>query len=519
MSDPCHLSLAEAARAIADGTLTARALLESCLARIDALEPVIRAWIVVDAEGARDRADRADSEIRAGRGRGPLHGIPYGLKDILRTAELPTRANSRLPIGDGPEATVHRRLRDAGAILLGKLNTYEFGTGNGAVYDDLPVAPARNPWNPDRFTGGSSTGAGAAVAARMIPFAIGTDTGGSVRLPAAACGLVGLKATYGLVPRTGMLPNCPSQDHIGPLTRTAEDSGLVLQAIAGFDPADPYSAASGYTHATVAAAGLNGLTIAVVRASHDGDPAAEPAIADGFERTVAALAALGARVVERTLPYATRDFRACGRIINASESFAIHRRWLDDPDAPIGTALRDKLEAAAGISAAYYLDALRWRRALSGAVGEALRGCDALLCAGTATTAPRLDDEPACIRFTGDSTMTPFSLSGLPALCLPTGLDPDGLPLNVQLAGPAFSEAVLIRIASVLEPAVGLGGRMPPDPERGAERYAQPPTAPARHGRIERLRHSMADSIMRIPDPLPDTLDSALAFAPAARNP
>src|SRR5690606_40788 len=189
---------------------------------------------------------RADAEIAAGRRRGPLHGIPYGLKDILRTAELPTRAASRLAIPDGPEATVHRRLRDAGAILLGKLNTYEFGTGTGAVYGDLPAPVARNPWDPDRFTGGSSTGAGAAVAARMVPFAIGTDTGGSVRLPAAACGLVGLKPTYGLVPRTGMLPNCPSQDHIGPLARTAADAALVLAAIAGPDPLDPTSAAAGF---------------------------------------------------------------------------------------------------------------------------------------------------------------------------------------------------------------------------------------------------------------------------------
>ncbi|EDP65355.1 glutamyl-tRNA(Gln) amidotransferase subunit A [alpha proteobacterium BAL199] len=516
MPDPCHLSLAEAARAIAAGSLTSRTLVESCLERIERLDSTLRAWVVVNAEGARAQADRADAEIGDGHSRGPLHGVPYGLKDILRTAEMPTRANSRLPIDDGPEATVHRRLRDAGAILLGKLNTYEFGTGTGAVYDDLPMAPARNPWNPDHFTGGSSTGAGAAVAARMAPFAIGTDTGGSVRLPAAACGLVGLKPTYGLVPRTGMLPNCPSQDHIGPLARTAEDAGLVLQAIAGFDPADPGSATAIFTASAQSIGSPAGLTVAVVRPSHDSDPAADPAVAESFERTVATLARLGARVVERILPYSARDFRACGRIINACESFAIHRRWLDDPKAPIGSALRDKLEAAAGVSAADYLDALRWRRTLSAAVVDAMAGCDALLCLGTATTAPRLDDERGCIRFTGDSTMGPFSLSGLPALCLPTGLNPDGLPLNVQLAAPAFGEGVLIRIASALEPLVGLGDRRPSDPDRLPDRYAQPPSAPSRDGRATRLRHSMAESIARLPCPLPDTLESALVFAPDA---
>ncbi|MEQ8398869.1 amidase [Thalassobaculum sp.] len=512
MPDPCHLSLAEAAHAIAAGSLTSRTLVESCLERIERLDPVMRAWVVLDLAGARGRADQADAEIRAGRRRGPLHGIPYGLKDILRTTEMPTRANSRLPIGDGAEATVHRRLRDAGAILIGKLNTYEFGTGTGAVYDDLPMAPARNPWNPDHFTGGSSTGAGAAVAARMVPFTLGTDTGGSVRLPAAACGLVGLKATYGLVPRTGMLPNCPSQDHIGPLARTAEDAGLVLQAIAGFDPADPGSAATTFTASTATARTLEGLSVAVVRPSHDSDPVTDPAIAEGFARTVDALARLGARTVERALPHGARDFRACGRIINACESFAIHRRWLDAPSAPIGSALRDKLEAAAGVTAADYLDALRWRRTLSAAVLDTMAGCDALLCLGTATPAPRLDDEQGCIRFTGDSTMAPFSLSGLPALCLPTGLDPDGLPMNVQLAGPAFGEAVLIRIAAALDPLVGLGDRRPPEPDRLPDRYAPPPPAPPRDGRAARLRRSMAESIARLPHPLPDALESALVF-------
>lgn len=514
MTDPSLLSLAEAGRAIADRRLTARALLEACLARIERLDPVLGAWVAVDPARARADADRADSEIADGARRGPLHGIPYGLKDILRTAEMPTRAASRVTLPDGPEATVHRRLRDAGAILLGKLNTYEFGTGTGAVYDDLPAPVARNPWNPDRFTGGSSTGAGAAVAARMVPFALGTDTGGSVRLPAAACGLVGLKPTYGLVSRTGMLPNCPSQDHVGPLARTAGDAALVLAAIAGLDPTDPTSVGDGFTAPSGGPGDLSGLRVAVVRSFHDTDPVAAPATAEAFERTVAALSRLGATLVERRVAFGARDYRACGRIINASESYAIHRRWLDDP--AIGTALRDKLEAAAGLRASDYVDALRRRRELVRALARGLDGCDVLLCAGTMAAAPRLDDEDGCLRFTGDSAMTPFSLSGQPALCLPAGLDGDGMPLTVQLAARPFAEALLVRVASALEPEVGILDQLPPDPGGPSDRYARPASAPSRAGRADRLTSSMADSVARIPRPLPDTLESTLTLDPRA---
>lgn len=501
LSDDHWYSVREAGQAMAAGRVTARALVEACLARIAAVDPVLGAWVSVDAEGARAAADAADRARDAGHPCGPLHGIPYGLKDILFTRELPTLAASRRPPAPGAEAVVHRRLRDAGAILVGKLNTYEYGTGTGAVYDDLPAPVARNPWNPDRFTGGSSTGVSAAVAAGMVPFAIGTDTGGSVRLPAAACGLVGLKPTYDLVSRAGMLPNCPSQDHVGPLTRTVADAALVLAAIA--EPA-PAPAAAGR---------LDGLRIAIVRSFHDTDPAAEPAVAEQFERTVRALAGLGAETVERRVPASLRDFRACGRIVNGAESHAIHRGRLDDPDT-LGTALRDKLEAAAGLSAADYCDAQRWRRSLVGQLVAAMAGCDALLCAGTMAEAPSLDDEGGCARFTGDSAMTPFSLSGQPSLVLSTGFGPGGMPVGVQFATRPFAEPVLVRIATAVEAGIGIAGRRPADPPVGGGPYARPPAAPPREGRSARLAASMADSVGRIPRPLAGDLGSALVFDP-----
>ncbi|MEQ8816967.1 MAG: amidase [Thalassobaculum sp.] len=494
----------EAGQAIAAGRLTARALVEACLARIETLDPVLGAWVALDAGGARAAADRADRELAAGRSRGPLHGIPYGLKDILFTRELPTLAASRRPpVDDGTEAEVHHRLRDAGAILVGKLNTYEYGTGTGAVFDDLPAPLARNPWNPDHFTGGSSTGAGCAVAAGMVPFAIGTDTGGSVRLPAAACGLVGLKATYDLVPRDGMLPNCPSQDHVGPLARTVADAALVLDVVGRAAPV-----------AGAAAPGrLDGLRVAVVRSFHDTDPVAVPAVAEAFERAARSLSSLGAEIVDRRVAAGLRDFRACGRIVNAAESHAIHRGRLAEPET-LGTALRDKLEAAAGLGAADYLDALRWRRALVGTLVAAMEGCDAMLCAGTMAPAPRLDDETGCAGFTGDSAMTPFSLSGQPSLVLSTGLDGAGLPVGMQLATRPFAEALLVRIAAALEADSGFAGRRPTDPPAGAGPNARPPAAPSRDGRAGRLAAGMAESVGRIPRPLPDRLGSALVFDP-----
>ncbi|NQW10975.1 MAG: amidase [Alphaproteobacteria bacterium] len=512
VTDPSLLSLIEASARIADGRLTSRALVSACLDRIARLDPVLSTWVALDAGRALTLAAEADAAISAGRRRGPLHGIPYGVKDILFTADFPTRAASRLPfaVPEEAEAMVIQRLREAGAILLGKLNTYEFGTGNGAVYDDLPVPPARNPWNPDHFTGGSSTGPGAAVAARMVPFALGTDTGGSVRLPAAACGVVGLKPTYGLVPRSGMLLNCPSQDHIGPFARTAADAALVLDAIVGADPLDPASVR--HPLSPPRGAGLDGLAVAVVRGFHTGDPQATPEIAAGFERVIELLSAGGARVVERETKIGTHDFRACSRVINAAESAAIHRHWLDTPGARIGSALRDKLEGAFGLPASAYLDAVRWRRVLAGDIDRLFGDCDVLLCAGTMTAAPRIDDEQGCIDFTGNSAMAAFNLSGSPAISVPCGFDGQGLPLNVQFAARAFDEAALFRVTFGLEAALQVHDRCPPDPTGTAADYAAPPSPPSREGRAAMLVERLRNTAARIPRPLPDALEPAHVF-------
>ena len=501
-NDPSLLGVTEASARIAAGTLTSTELVRACLVRIDKLEPTIRAWIALDGDAALAEAAQADVEIAAGRRRGPLHGIPFGVKDILFTRGFATTANSRLPLSYAPdaEADAVSSLRDAGAILLGKLNTYEFGTGNGAVYADLPTPPARNPWDPNRFTGGSSTGAGAAVAARMIPFAIGTDTGGSVRLPAAACGVVGLKPSYGRVSRAGMLLNCPSQDSVGPLARSAADTTLVMSVLTGADmglvPSTP-----------------SGLRVAVVRDYHDGRvpgaPKAMPEMEAGFEAAVAALGASGADLLDRSSPYATPDIRACSRIINAAECHAIHHHRLDDPEDRIGAALRDKLVGASEIPAATYIDACRWRRAISKDLGTLFTDVDVVLSAGTLSTAPPISDERACQDLTTLSAMAGYNLSGAPAICLPVGLGADGLPLNVQLAAPFGKDAELLSAAGVLEAAL-VPMPIPAAPTMPPEALAPPPPLPDREGRAEMLRERMRETANRFPYPLPDDLESAL---------
>jgi aspartyl-tRNA(Asn)/glutamyl-tRNA(Gln) amidotransferase subunit A len=241
MTAPHWLAATDIARAFADRTLSPVDLLTALLSRIEALDPKLNAFIRLDADAAMQAARAAEAEIAAGRSRGPLHGIPVGIKDIIDVAGLPTTCHSRILLDNiaKTDAAVIAKLRQAGAIILGKLSTHEFALGGPSF--DLPFPPARNPWNPEHHPGGSSSGSGAGVCAGLFPLALGSDTGGSVRNPASACGIVGLKPTYGLVSRRGVFPLSFTLDHVGPLARTVADTALLLDSIAGHDPADPGS--------------------------------------------------------------------------------------------------------------------------------------------------------------------------------------------------------------------------------------------------------------------------------------
>ncbi len=455
--------IAETARLIEEGSVSPVELIEAMLARIAALDGTLHSYVLVLGERALAEAHTAEREIRAGRHRGPLHGIPFAVKDTFFTAGVRTCAASRLLLDHVPDrtASVIARLQARGAILLGKLNTWEYGTGTGAVHHDLPFPAARNPWRENRYTGGSSSGSGAALAAGLASFTLGSDTGGSIRLPAAACGVMGLKPSFGLVGRGGILPNCWSLDVAGPLARTAEDLALVLDAIAGHDPDDAGSiAVPPADHRASLAAGVAGLRIGLVR--DPGLPVA-PAIAENMLRLAAHLAGQGAEIVEFALPRPIAAYQAASSLINWSESYAIHERDFLERGALMGQALRDKMMTGFGVRAVDYLAAQRQRRLLAEELDRAMQGLAALLLPCTAIAAPSLDDAEAVIAFTRQAFVAPFNISGHPALSLPTGFDEDGMPTAAQLVGQLFAEPALLGIAARCETL--LPPRHPPSVE------------------------------------------------------
>ena len=343
MTDLLGLTLREASEAVRTGAVSSSALVEAYLTRIAEVDATITSYILVMAEQARAAARVADAEIAAGHWRGPLHRLPFAVKDNYYTRGVRTCTNSRLQLDIVPDydATIVTKLREAGAILLGKLNTWEYGTGMGAVYDDLPYPWARNPWDPAHSTGGSSTGAGASVPARTAMFAMGSDTGGSVRLPAAACGLQGLKPTYGLVSRFGMLPNCWAFDTVGPLCWNVWDCAAILQVIAGPDPLDPVSAGKPDDYTAQLADGVAGLTIGFIA---DGDcDGAHPdaAILANLSEAAKVFEAAGATVKPAAMPATFIRYRIAASVINWAESFANHEADFRGRGELMGQALRD----------------------------------------------------------------------------------------------------------------------------------------------------------------------------------
>ncbi len=438
------LSLAEASRRIAAKTLSPSELLADCLARIAEVEPRLNACIRLMAEDAKAAARKLDDEAP----RTPLHGIPIGVKDIIDVAGLPTTCHSaqRLDHVAAADAAVITRLRAAGAVFPAKLATHEFAIGGPAF--DLPFPPARNPWNRDHHPGGSSSGSGAAVAARMLPAALGTDTGGSVRHPASHCGLVGLKATYGLVPREGVFPLAFSLDHVGPLTRTVEDCALMLGIMAGGD----------YTQNL--AGGLKGLRIGYVRHFHETDQPADPEMAAALDEAARLMAAEGAILSDITLPR-LQEFGAVNRTILYAEAGAIHEHWLKNSPEKYAGVTRRRLLPSQFVSATDHVQAQRRRGEMVTAVLEAFSRVDLLLTASSMDPACRIDDTQMVERTYPRQARTPFNVTGHPALTIMSGLHSTGLPLSLQLVAPAFEEARLLQAAAGYERAAPWKGMAP----------------------------------------------------------
>ena len=459
MSGPIP-SLAEASAGIAAGTLSPVALTEAALARIAALDPKLNAFITLTADRARRAAAAAEAEIKAGKRRGPLHGIPYALKDIYDVAGVRTTAHSKLLIDNvaREDAATTARLEAAGMVLLGKLSTHEFARGGPT--DALPFPNAKNPWNTAHFAGGSSSGSGVAVASGMVGLAMGSDTAGSIRLPATFCGIVGLKPTYGVISRRGVVPLSFTLDHAGPLTRSVEDCALAMQVLAGYDPGDPGSAREAVPYYSAdLRKGVAGLTIGRARA-YDIEAGVDAEVMAAMDAAAEQWRALGATIVDVVLP-SKRRMDACIQTILIAEGFAIHGEWLRTRPQDYGRVTRERLMMGAFVTGAEYIQAQRLRRIITAEVDAVLAGCDAILCAGNPTAAPRVVDVDEGPFRKSHPITGPFNATGHPGLALPCGFGASGLPLGLQLIGRNYGEAMLLRIAQAYEQAAGWMARRP----------------------------------------------------------
>jgi aspartyl-tRNA(Asn)/glutamyl-tRNA(Gln) amidotransferase subunit A len=459
--DVAFLTIAELGRLYDKRELSPVEVTKALIARIAAHDGKLHSFLRLTEEAALAEAAAAERELTAGARRGPLHGIPYALKDIIETAGILTTGHSKLREDHVPSADAElvTRLKAAGGIMLGKLATWEFALGGPSF--DLPWPPARNPWNPDYLPGGSSSGAGAAVAAGFVPGAVGTDTGGSVRGPAAFCGLAGLKPTYGRVSRRGVFPNTFSMDHCGPLTRSVEDIALFLRVIAGFDPLDPgsedvpvpdYPAGLG--------GGVRGLRLGLVEDWYR-DAGTHPDVAPAIEAAVAVLRDGGA-IVEPVRLSSLRDYTDCKTTISTVELYAIHEHDLKTRPQDFGRILRNRVLPGALIRGEDYLEALRWRTALAREQALALRNIDAFITAGALNVADRADPNLPDRLVSVPSTTMPFSVGGLPALAIPCGFsNAEGLPLSLQIAAGPFAEGLVLRIAHAYQEATDWHRRHP----------------------------------------------------------
>ncbi len=437
-------------------------LLSALLARIEALDPKLNAFIRLDADAAMQAARAAEADISAGRVRGPLHGVPVGVKDIIDVAGLATTCHSKILIDNmaRSDAVVIGKLRQAGAIIIGKLSTHEFAIGGPSF--DLPFPPARNPWNRDHHPGGSSSGSGSGVAAGLFPLALGTDTGGSVRNPASACGIVGLKPTYGQVSRRGVFPLSFTLDHVGPLTRTVSDNALLLDAIAGHDPADPGSATIQARHfGRMLDRGVRDLRIGFVRHFHERDMPAHPEVAAALDDVARVLQADGAQVRTVTLPALT-EFAAINRVILCGEAWSIHAPWLRARPDDYGQLARRRLLPGAFMTAGDYVGAQRRRTEVIAAVEDQFRDVDVLLCASSMDPASRIDDQAETARTYPRQARTPFNVTGHPALAMMSGLAHNGLPMSVQFVGRYAEDATVLRVAAAYEKATEWHTKKPP---------------------------------------------------------
>jgi aspartyl-tRNA(Asn)/glutamyl-tRNA(Gln) amidotransferase subunit A len=456
-SDPCELDITELAPLLRDRSLSPVELTESYLARIERLDPRLNTYIKVLPEQAREAAREAEVEIGRGGWRGPLHGVPLGLKDLFDLAGVPTTMGSKILRNNVPEvdATVVSRLKAAGAVILGKQNLHEFAFG--ITSENPHYGVVRNPWDVERVPGGSSGGTAAAVAASLCAAGLGSDTGASIRAPASWCGVVGLKPTYSRVSKAGALPLAWSLDHAGPLARSVADCALLLQAIAGPDPRDSGSSSEPVPDFSAGLKqGVRGLRLGVPR-EHFFEML-EPDVERLVREAIAKLEQLGGQVEEVSLPHAGHA-QIAGTAIMSSEAAAWHATWLRERPQDYGADVLQRIQGGLLVRATEYLHSQQMRTLVQQDFANAFQRVDVVLGPTVPLVAPRIGRtfEPGgpfnmAPRSIANRLTIPCNLTGMPAISVPCGFS-DGLPVGLQIMGPAFAEPVVLQVAAAYEAA------------------------------------------------------------------
>ena len=463
----CYMGAGDLSKLVQSKEISPVEIIEAHLTRIDATEPVLNSFITLLADQARKSARQAEKDIQAGRYKGPLHGIPVALKDLYNTGGVRTTSGSRILDTFIPteDCTVAAKFHQAGAILLGKLNMHQFAygpTGENPDYGHM-----HNPWNPDMVTGGSSGGSGSAAAAGQCTITTGSDTGGSIRIPAALCGIVGLKPTYGLVSRYGLSALSWSLDHPGPMTRTVEDTAITMNVIAGHDPKDVASAKVDIPDYTSALTGdVKGLRIGIVKEYFEAplDPQVRKAVMDA----ISLLESMGAEIKEVSYPMFNQS-QAISSTVLMAEATAYHRDLLEKDGHQLYEPVRQRLEAGLFISAAEYLRAQQARSIFDQQGRRLLDEVDLLAGPTEPVTAPEIlaskvmagEQEVGVVGALTQYTR-PYNINGFPAISVPCGFSDDGMPIGLQLAGRPFDELTVLRAAHAYEQANDWHTRRPP---------------------------------------------------------
>ena len=457
------LTIREVAEKIRSRELSPVEVVRASLDRIEATDDQLHSFITLMKDEALEQARTAEADILKGDYKGPLHGIPFALKDLYDTAGVRTTAGSKVDFDRVPQedATATARLKAAGAVLMGKLSMHEYAAGAPDL--NSPFQPARNPWNLAHIPGGSSSGSGSAVASGQVMGALGSCTGGSIRGPASYCGIVGIKPTYGRVSRHGVVTLSWSQDHCGPMTWTVEDTALMLQAIAGHDPKDPTtSTAPVPDYSRSLREDIKGLTIGVPRHFFfNPHPDVSAEVVSTVEKGLDVLQELGANLEEVTIPH-LEYARAVNAVIMASEAYAFHERNLKARPNDFGEAVRARFRIGGLLSASDYVQAQRCRQLVKRGFAEVLRKVDLLVTPTTAQPAAVLEGYDPTSTLRGVSFTAPFNVTGLPAISVPCGFTANGLPVGMQIVGKPFDEPTVLRAAYTYQQYARWFERRPP---------------------------------------------------------